>query len=693
MATSKYIEDLKNAILKRESFGESQAPFNHLAQMKLMGKRQGVEFYPEQDDELGSRTTFVRKFIKDNKIRLSLDRLWDYLIATGSVCFLLVATKKGYRLRYYHKAQFRAQYDENDDLTTLTIIYSYNRPKQVAAFFEPLVQRSENPTQEVSWIRLVYTDQWIVRSETPIEPTFDQVIPSATITPNYMGFIPAAIADNYYFGSGTGGQGTDDFSPARIGLLTTELLQRALNKNLKKFSRPTIVTSKSLAGFDSAAGGDTSDSYAARQGYVGRDAIRIDSGGVISSNSTAPSDLEAELLNIDAVPEFIDDVDAGDRLDYLQVQPTTATHISQLGVQKYEVRASMGGADDSSLSLQTATETRAVMGRVGLTARDKAEALYTYGLCEIIEMAIAADELLWRRSAVERYAINSGIDFAPIMEKLQAENPAIPQEEIYKYALIQFETYLPNSFVEALYEDPAIIPYLVGLPPLGDRTIKWRFLGEVFPDTPFDQQTKSIVGRNLSELGISTIHILRYIYPDKTDRELELLTQGDGYPFRAITQAVNSFNQLLGIHQQAETIPTYSNPDIPEERLSDRLGTLELLESSVIYLRGQLENGNTTGPIGTDLLPGDASPSSDKSDLLATQSGDYATRGDNSLLSSATGVSASDAISGTDSGFSNGTQRTELTKSATPASGSTIAPTRKAARTGFWQRLANTKLF
>lgn len=60
--------------------------------------------------------------------------------------------------------------------------------------------------------------------------------------------------------------------------------------------------------------------------------------------------------------------------------------------------------------------------------------------------------------------------------------------------------------------------------------IRWRYLGDVFPDTVNNILTKSIVSRNLLRLGVNLESSLKYIFPDMTEEEiLDLLRGGFAY--------------------------------------------------------------------------------------------------------------------------------------------------------------------
>jgi hypothetical protein len=53
---------------------------SHLAQMKLFGVRQGVEFFPAQDNFGNQRKDFIDRVLKYNQLDIRLDSIWDYFL-------------------------------------------------------------------------------------------------------------------------------------------------------------------------------------------------------------------------------------------------------------------------------------------------------------------------------------------------------------------------------------------------------------------------------------------------------------------------------------------------------------------------------------------------------------------------------------------------------------------------------------
>ena len=99
------LEGMLNAVVNRESTGTADTMLinAHLSQMKMFGIRQGVEFYPEQDNFGTQRFDFIQQVIKFNKLDARLDSIWDRFLAYGKGLFYIRPTKKTYRLYWFDK--------------------------------------------------------------------------------------------------------------------------------------------------------------------------------------------------------------------------------------------------------------------------------------------------------------------------------------------------------------------------------------------------------------------------------------------------------------------------------------------------------------------------------------------------------------------------------------------------------------
>ena len=114
-----YIERDGNAVV------DSGIVASHIAQMKLFGIRQGVEFFPSQDNFGNQRKDFIDRVLKYNKLDIRLDSIWDYFIADGKGLFYVRPTKSNYRLYYFRSHEYRTFYNVDGELEEVVIIYSY----------------------------------------------------------------------------------------------------------------------------------------------------------------------------------------------------------------------------------------------------------------------------------------------------------------------------------------------------------------------------------------------------------------------------------------------------------------------------------------------------------------------------------------------------------------------------------------
>lgn len=99
------------------------------------------------------------------------------------------------------------------------------------------------------------------------------------------------------------------------------------------------------------------------------------------------------------------------------------------------------------------------------------------------------------------------------------------------------------------------------IPPDAPPRVYWRYKGDVFPDTPQSQLTKSIVSRNLIRLGVNLQDAMQHIFPDKREEEIEdLLDNGFAY------ELLNGVSQVTSSFQDPEIIEVLKNIVLQEVR-------------------------------------------------------------------------------------------------------------------------------
>jgi hypothetical protein len=181
------------------------------------------------------------------------------------------------------------------------------------------------------------------------------------------------------------------------------------------------------------------------------------------------------------------------------------------------------------------------------------------------------------------------------------------EEKVFKdtlaIALKKQPEEITDSFAMQLMEAGKLPKGIYGLPPLGDRTIKWRHTGPVFEDSPQDILQKSIVVRNLQELGVQSLEGLKFLFTDKTEKELLNILAG-GYPFRYVQSIAGSAGQMLDILQRMLQTQDPANPSMP---LAASLNITPLIETTFQTLYKELNYGKQFDPADPNSLPGQPS--------------------------------------------------------------------------------------
>ena len=89
------LEDMIKSVITRDGKGTADTMLisSHLSQMKMFGIRQGVEFYPMQDNRGTQRFDFIQQVIKFNQLDARLDAIWDRFLVFGKGLFYIRPTK------------------------------------------------------------------------------------------------------------------------------------------------------------------------------------------------------------------------------------------------------------------------------------------------------------------------------------------------------------------------------------------------------------------------------------------------------------------------------------------------------------------------------------------------------------------------------------------------------------------------
>jgi len=552
----------------------------HLAQMRMFGIRQGVEFFPGQDNFGNQRKDFISRVVKYNSIDIRLDSIWDYFLCDGQGLFYIRPTQNNYRLYYFRKHEYRSFYNIDGELDEVVIIYSY---KVRNGFGYQQEIDSINLTGPATlgqggakrYIRLSIKRKTIEETHSEGELSFDtvyQVTPGKTKTfKNTLGFIPCVEIFNNVKGFST--EGCGEFDALANHICTHDELVRTMRKNIQFFGNPTLLSSRPKTDL-MESGGDVTvqrPSIAANSGFAGTSPL---------SQSRFKTDpvyrgVDGQLR----VPRVIANLEPNDRVGYIVPDAITGDQNSFARVYREEIRTALGGVDELSISAGvTATEYKSLFGRVSATAKKKSTAVYTYGICRCLELIVYQEERLFRETLAAAAGLEKPLDLP--------ENA--PQEDITAYdeAMKLFNEQVKGLMIACL-KTQQVPPGVMGLIPDGDITVEWRWLGPVYEDTTQDILNNSIVVRNLQELGVDSIEALKYLFPSKTDEERAAMLSG--FPFRMVNElqgAYSTFARLVGgmmqtPHPQSPDLPMAADPRLDLTPYLYR--TLEALQKEMSY--------------------------------------------------------------------------------------------------------------
>jgi hypothetical protein len=593
MSESKSIlEGMLKAAVNREATGAADTMLisAHLSQMKMFGIRQGVEFYPGQDNFGTQRFDFIQQVIKFNRLDARLDSIWDRFLAYGKGLFYIRPTQKTYRLYWFDKDAYRTYYSPDGDLEEVVIIYPY-KVKSSRGF------GGVGLSTDKRYMRLRITATEIEEFHSEQELNFDMPQEFATLDKkvviNTLEFIPCVEVFNNPDAFGTDGSG--EFEWVSNQIVAHDEMVKNIRANLSFFGNPTLLSSRPKQDIVESRSED---------GVVQRPSI-ASASGFQSDFSLSSSTFKQDPVSRNQpgyigspgggmrVPRVIANLEPTDRVGFITpnaVSTDQARYVDQL---RSEIRLSLGGIDDLSITNVTATEIKSAYGRVSATAKKKCLQLYKYGICKCFELMIFQEEQIFRKTL----AYASGLKFP---EPPEEETPEAIQK--YEKAKARYEKGLQKAVDKAI-ETKEIPDGVLGLAPDGDRTVEWRWMGPVYEDTAQDKLNQSIFTRNLQELGVDSIEALKYLFPSKTDDEIAGMLSG--FPFRMVGQVQRAYSTFIDLINQEMRTPHPQQPDLPmaaDPRLDLTpflYRTLESLQKEVTYA-GRYRNAD---PIGTPSIP------------------------------------------------------------------------------------------
>jgi hypothetical protein len=150
-----------------------------------------------------------------------------------------------------------------------------------------------------------------------------------------------------------------------------------------------------------------------------------------------------------------------------------------------------------------------------------------------------------------------------------------------------------DQLIQQALQQGTVPPGVYGLPPDGTTEVVWRNEGSIFEDSAQDQYNKSIVVRNLQELGVNTTEAVRFMFPDKNDSEIQQMLTG--LPFRVVGAAQQNFQQFAGLVANLMQTPHPENPQIPMAA-DPRLNFMPLLIRAYQYMSQEMSYGGQYEP-------------------------------------------------------------------------------------------------
>jgi hypothetical protein len=553
---------------------------SHLQQMTLLMIKKGLLFYCDQDT-YKARNKFIDSLISLNKLDIRFPAIIrNFLIDGCGLFYFRPDPKLKYQIYFFTKNQYRVYHDVNGEIEEIVIIYSYKVRNSTLGL------PADTYGQNKRYVRISITTDKINEFESNSELSFE-LEPGTVLTPknsrkNELGFIPAVEVLNKPNSSGTEGEG--EFEPFMEQIVLHDSMMQNIAKNIEFFGNPTLISSRPRSDLVEAADSDRTfrPTISSQSGFSGRDTP--------STRVSEPFGSSALLGGL-RVPRVIANVEPSDRVGYMTPDPVNGDMNRYSLLLREEIRTALGGVDEISISAgATATEIKGLMGRAQATALRKNKSFLTYGFCRLLEMIIFHQEQIFRESFIQVMGFE-----AP---KPPKESTPEAQEK-YQKKLNKYEAEVDAAMVSALQQNK--VPHGVyGLPSDGDRDVSYRFQGDVYEDTAYDINQKSIVVRNLQELGVDSIEALKYLFPDKTDSERADMLKG--FPFRMIQQTQGAMQQFLLLLNQMLQAP---HPLAPNQPLAadPRLNITPLLYRTFDHLAQELTYSGSYEPADPSFDP------------------------------------------------------------------------------------------
>ena len=631
------LEDMIKSVINKDGKGTADTMLisSHLSQMKMFGIRQGVEYYPLQDNLGTQRFDFIQQVIKFNQLDARLDAIWDRFLVYGKGLFYIRPTEKSYRLYWFNKDSYRTYYSPEGELEEVIIIYPY-KVRSSKGF------AGVGLNTDKRYMRLRITAKEVEEFHSEQEITFEQEnINFATfdkkVVENTMEFIPCVEVFNNPDAFGTDGSGEFDFLSNQI--VAHDEMVKNIRANLSFFGNPTLLSSRPKQ--DIVENDDTAvqrPSISSQSGFASD--VNLFSSTYKSDPVTrSPAGYTGKPGSGMRVPRVIANLEPSDRVGFITPNPVGSDQARYTEQLRSEIRLALGGIDDLSITNVTATEIKSAYGRVSATAKKKCLQIYTYGICRCFELMIFHEEQIFRKSL----AFSVGLKVPVPPEDVEDQK----QVDKFRKQKAKYEQKLQEA-IDLAIDTQEIPNNVVGLAPDGDRTVLWRWMGPVYEDTAQDKLNQSIFTRNLQELGVDSIEALKYLFPSKTDDEIAGMLSG--FPFRMVGEVQRAYSSFIDLINQEMRTPHPQQPNLPmaaDPRLDLTpflYRTLESLQKEVTYA-GRYRSSDPIStpsiPDPTDQLRGssDSSPSTFRRDFPPMGGTDNSTGGTSTTSASPDGGS------------------------------------------------------
>ena len=563
----------------RSNQSATMVVLSHIQQMTLLMIKKGLTFYCDQDT-YNSRTSFLQDVIALNKLDIRFPAIIrNFLIDGCGLFYFRPDPKLKYQIYFFNKNQYRVYHDLNGNVEEVVILYSYKVKNR------NLGLPANSYGQNKRYVRLTITADEINEIESDTELSFElepgSVLTPAKTRPNTLGFVPAVEVLNKPNASGTEGEG--EFDPFMEQIVLHDQIIRNVAKNIEFFGNPTLISSRPRSDLVEASDAQSTfrPTISSQSGFAGPD----------TPSTRVSEPFGASMGSGLRVPRIIANVEPSDRVGYMTPDPVSGDMNRYALLLREEIRTALGGVDEISISAgATATEIKGLMGRAQATALRKNKGFLVYGFCRLLEMMIYHQEVIFRESFIAAMGFNK-----PKIPTEQTEESV----EKYQNSLRRFNKKVDEAMRDALAKNK-VPGGVVGIPEDGDRTVSYRYQGDVYEDTAYDVNQKSIVVRNLQELGVDSIEALKYLFPDKTDSERAEMLKG--FPFRMVQQTQAAMQQFLVLLSQMLQSPHPLAPDQPLAA-DPRLNVTPLLYRTFDHLAEELTYSGSYEPADPSFNP------------------------------------------------------------------------------------------